>query len=939
MATTWEQIIRLILNGEDVDASVTNRPTSQLSARTQYLYDRLVATAIGEALYVHDVPVEDAAVVGDVMYYDDTESKYKRALAAVELDTEFGWYTISKSSYAIGILTEKQDTGLGSICTAGTLRNFDLTNSIQPGDPTDAGAYYLSMQVPGKITIQKPPVGIYVLYNRGDQTIHVMPVPKDMLEDHIHHKHELVAAAAGTATCASYPETGIAHQITNPNSALPGWLPADDPVFGGLAPEGAKFGYNLAKHESLLRVWPPQPLDGCHIEVNRGNGFQGMALGGDCADAIVNAQGIWWMKDCYGSVPWPPEAPCTPELVTLTVGGSVGMFATWRDVAQAIASFGPLEYDYDVVQVDDIYDGDTSPSVVTIDLNGHSLVMRSAVPHGGDPTVGYKTISTGTGVRSLWVYTVGAGSFEVKDLHFEFGHSSASALDVRTSGGDLRVHDIIATNTSTSGGTGVSVKGNTGVAPATIISVWNVETKNFQFGISLENGYTCARTYENLTSIGATTSGISFSGGVAGATCRNGIAQSAGSDFSNTATVTGYNNASVDATAADANWAGGAGVDNVTGITLGTEFESTTIGDYNFLKVTDLGVLYDGGATPAIPENTHGIRGNERPHDAAITSIGADEFPSSSSSSSSSSESPEECCQTPLEYRADALDRTKLSVILWFTKMVFKTDASVVTSLAPDGETSPITIVDCDGEPANTGQLFAGLDLSKLTVVEPVGGYNVVKSFGQNSVNRGPAVTGLKPGTGAAIAGIGTQGVDWQVQNGVYRGELLVGLENNLNDPRDFVPNLVSVNNVREEFDNVSQLFYLNFPANRASDIRNRVEIPRVNMPTAAIRAYLWFWFLGRSAGAIPKLTASYRRYRLATATPAALPSSDTDIVSGGWTPGVTLGGGDYAYAATPWFDVAVGDTVFYTIGWDGVPGPTAGFGIMRAGVRVEVKP
>ena len=416
MATTWEQLIRLIINGESVDASVTNRPTSQLSARTQYLYDRLVATAIGEALYVHDVPVEPAAVVGDAMYYDDVNSEYKRALAAVELDTQFGWYAPTKSSYAIGILTEKQDTGLGSICTAGTLRDFDLTNSIQPGDPTDAGAYFLSMQVPGKITIQKPPVGIYILYNRGDDTIHVMPAPKDMLEDHIHHRHQLVAAPAGEANCISYGD-GEVHQVLLPDASQMGWLPADHPNFNGLAPEGAHFGYNLAQDEDLLKVWPPQPLDSGYVEVNRGNGYQGLRLTGTCPDVVIDAQGIWWMTNCYGAAPWAPE-------------------------------------------------------------------------------------------------------------------------------------------------------------------------------------YTC--------------------------------------------------------------------------------------------------------------------------------------------SSSSSAESAMSCdaeCQTPLEYLPGALDPTEMQLAFWFTKMVFKTDASVVTSLAPDGANSPVTIVDCDGEEANAGQLFAGLDLSKLTVVEPVVGYNVVK--------RGPAVTGL----------------------------------------------------------------------------------------------------------------------------------------------------------------------------------------------------
>ena len=622
MPVTWEQIINLIINGEAVDESVTNRPTSQLSARTQYLYDRLTATAIGEALYAHDVPVEDDALVGDAMYYDDVTSTYKRALAAVELDTTFGWYAPTKSSYAVGILVEKQDTGLGSICTSGMLRDFDLSNAIEPGSATTAGALYLSMTTPGKLTYMKPPVGIYILYNRGDQTLHILPTTKDMLEDHIHHRHQLLAAPAGDANCISYG-SGEVHEVIDPNPNAMGWLPADHGVFNGLAPEGAHFGYNINKDEDLLKVWPPQPLDSGYIEVNRGNGYVGLRLDGTCPDIVINAQGIWWMTNCYGTAPWAPDYECN----------------------------------------------------------------------------------------------------------------------------------------------------------------------------------------------------------------------------------------------------------------------------------------------------------------------------SSSSASSDSSESCDIECQTPLEYLPGALDPDRMRIALWFTKMVFKTDAAVVTSLEPDGENSPILITDCDGEVANTGRLFAGLDLSKLSIVDPSPGFDVVKGFGENTMLIGPAVTGLKPGTGAAIAGIGTKGTDWDVLSGVYFGNLTVGLEDNLNDPRDYVPNLVSVNNVREEYDNSSKFFFLQFPADRESDLRYRVEIPRVGMPTDAIQAYLWFWFVGVSAGAIPALTASYLRYPTASGTPGALPSGDTDIVGGGWTPGLTLSVGDYAYAATPVFDVAVGDTIDYTLGWDGVPGPIEGFGIMRAGVRVEVKP
>lgn len=627
-ASPWDALIQLIVDGENVEAAVANRSPAALARRTQYLYDLFNATALGEALFIRNVPIEADAVPGHAVYFDDDTGMYKRALAAVEFVPTAGWYTIAKSSYAIGLVYTKSDTQLGTIVSLGTLRDFDLSSVIEFGSATTAGPYYLSMQTPGMLVQMKPPVGIYILYNNGDGTITVTPTPKDMLEDHIHYKYNLTAAPAGDHNCVSYFEwldEGKVHRVVNPDPNLPGWLPADHEIFNGLAPEGAKFGYNMAQHDALQRVWPPMPLESAHIEANS---HTIELTDARCPIAIIDANGLWWTQDCYGAAPWAPEYPgCIPD---------------------------------------------------------------------------------------------------------------------------------------------------------------------------------------------------------------------------------------------------------------------------------------------------------------------------SSSSSSLSSSSPEECeCEPPIEYLPGHSNKLldEKSITLWFTKMVFKTDSAVVTSLAPCSVNSPIEVLDCEGEPGSTGRLCLSLDLSRLTLVDNVAGYKVIKGFGADSYNRGPVVAGLKAGAGAAIAGIGVEGTNWALDavSGLYRGDLRVGLQDNLDDPRDYQPSLVALNNVREEYDNLSKFFYLVFPGSRLSSVRGRIEIPRVNMPADAIQMKLWFWFVGRSAGVIPKLTATYRRYSQPTGVDL-LPSTDSDIVIGGWTPGLTLAGGDYAEAETPFFDVAVADTVFFTLGSDGT-GPTEGFGIMRVGARVELKP
>jgi hypothetical protein len=269
--------------------------------------------------------------------------------------------------------------------------------------------------------------------------------------------------------------------------------------------------------------------------------------------------------------------------------------------------------------------------------------------------------------------------------------------------------------------------------------------------------------------------------------------------------------------------------------------------------------------------------------------------------------------------------------------MIYLSDPNVVTELSPASDTSPIIVLDCNGVPAVAGKLRLSLDMSVMDIEEPTDGYKVVKSFSADKIQRGPIVEGLQPGPGAAIVGVGTDGTDWELVDGLYRGKLQVQLEDTTGDPKEYQVSLVALNDVLEDYDNVNQFFYLTFPSGRTSSIRGRIEIPRLGLSTP-LRMRLWMWFVGRSAGAIPTLTATYRRYA-EPAVPTVLPAVETDITVGGWLPGVTLAAGQYAEAQTDFFTVAMGETVDFTLSWTGVGGLANGFGIMRFGSRVEVTP
>ena len=251
---SWEHLIRLIQNGEAVEADVANRAPSALANRTQFLYDLFTDASLGEALFLREVTVESTADIGDAVYYDDADDTYKLALAAVEeLDGQTGLYVTSNTAHVVGIVYEKHGDTIATLVTGGTVRNLALG--------LDTGPYYLSADTPGQLVAKRPHIGVYVLYyGASNNRVHVSPTPKDLLESHIHYKFEL--------------ESGL-------------W---DD---GATAyPHDATWGYNVSMDTALNNVWPPIPVESSFIEVD-GIG----ATSGDNPRIIVDHEGIWWVHD------------------------------------------------------------------------------------------------------------------------------------------------------------------------------------------------------------------------------------------------------------------------------------------------------------------------------------------------------------------------------------------------------------------------------------------------------------------------------------------------------------------------------------------------------------------------------------------------------------------------------------------------------------------
>jgi len=298
----WVSRTTPVVDGEEVRAAIKNRHPLELQQRTDNLKQRLDNIQAGEALFVHDVALSPAVKVGHAVYWDVNNLHYDRAIAAVAFDAGVGGYVVAPSSYVVGICYSKSGSTRGSLIPSGTVRDFDFTNGagVDGQDPTSSGAYYLSASSPGTYTTQKPPVGIYVMFLRGDGVAHIQPTPREVLENHIHFAFDLFAVPAGTVEC---PLPDRVYEFLVEDDAAPGWLPASNPIFGGMAPAGAVYGYNLGMHPELERVFPPIPFGTAYLEQD------GIGVAADRYSIDLN--GIWWYAGCYSKAPWPTEPrPC-----------------------------------------------------------------------------------------------------------------------------------------------------------------------------------------------------------------------------------------------------------------------------------------------------------------------------------------------------------------------------------------------------------------------------------------------------------------------------------------------------------------------------------------------------------------------------------------------------------------------------------------------------
>ena len=312
MSSRRFQGIRHVQPGSGITASNTSQSTRELEARTNLLRDQLDGVSAGMLLQWESRAVSTDVIEGNAVFWNITNSRFEPSLAGAENDTATGTYVPTASSDVLGVCLHKEDSTTGTIIFAGfaEMTPAQVTNLF--GASATPGRYYLSASVAGRLTKQRPAVTIAVAYLLGPSTacdvnswVYILPQHRNFLEDHVHYQLELAAVPSGDHTP---PTIGESHVITNADTAIRGWLPADDASFSGMAPAGAAFGYNIAADTALSTVWPPLPTASALLEILRPATVDAEEISGfvRVPDNFVRVDlhGIWWMTDCYNQVPW-----------------------------------------------------------------------------------------------------------------------------------------------------------------------------------------------------------------------------------------------------------------------------------------------------------------------------------------------------------------------------------------------------------------------------------------------------------------------------------------------------------------------------------------------------------------------------------------------------------------------------------------------------------
>ena len=213
MSTPWRPQIKIIQDGEQVNACVANRPIKELSDQTEYLKEQVsnLDPASGRIIFAN-ASLDSSVNKGNFVYYNSSTGTFFPALAANEIGLS-GQYTVTPSSYVVGLVVSKSSSTIGNILSIGqfSLSEFSLDPNLLVEDSSDVpfseGRYYLSRTTPGRMTLVPNAPSVQLGYFTTTKCF-VSPLQKDLFESHFHYRIPILSIPSASQ---NYTQKGWAN--------------------------------------------------------------------------------------------------------------------------------------------------------------------------------------------------------------------------------------------------------------------------------------------------------------------------------------------------------------------------------------------------------------------------------------------------------------------------------------------------------------------------------------------------------------------------------------------------------------------------------------------------------------------------------------------------------------------------------------------------------
>lgn len=891
---SYQEIIRLISNGDPVDSSINNI-FRQVAGNVDYIKARLEAALLGAATIASEVTVESSVKVGQPVYYDAANQRFAQALASAYVDNETEELVTADSTQVWGICYVKHNSTSADIVLSGYV-SVDMTEAITG---TEAGLYYLSGTTAGKLVKQKPPVTVTVLYWDGVSKVYVNPTFDDAFLKHQHYKFSLQPVPAGQVVV---PPEGATHSIIAENTDIEGWLRADSPAFSSTAPAGAKFGYNIAK-SALNNLWPPLPVNSCSISIVRptvvDRGSVTMPGNLQHSETFAETRTVTAGDTVTVTKSLTASPSVTTGVVTISesIYNSVGLIVkdvtlsatdtvTFKLVNDTDADIDVTDtltvtvYDEQTVAVPDAidYTEDAVPDeLVTIDHNGIWWMTDAygLVPWPVNYNETPATVSTARAIVNAGKYSVGrrtaAGG---SDAAVFYGENAYQTNDV-----DLDSTNYFAFVSSAS--LGKVIRLNVNEPQADYLELWSGTGSN-PYGVSFVSS---SNTVYFTDTVGGKIHKVGHDGSghtelVTGLTSPKGI---------HVDTVNSYIYFIDDTKIRRCTLTGGSVTDIVTGLNAPKHLFVDAANSYIYwtdtgtaklqrstlvgASITDIvtGATDIIGLTADITNSyLYFTAGDYLIRRCSLTGTGLTTIETLSTQEVLGGLAVASLPTFGTNINADL----SMALTLWFTKMQFQSSSTVVTSLkaaADSGLTIRCTNDDTITTP--TGDLEIDLDLNLLVdTATTEEGYYAFKRFENKKFYKGPVVEGI-------IVDSDFINVSSTHQVGsLHQGR--VTLSYTPTPVGSELPiEMVRLNNVTEE--NYQDVLGLGFPEGVDAEYRAKVNIPST-IEATTISVKLRLSLLTRVSGDLPAFTLTSRslaRPGTTSATSVSLPTTDSSVV------------------------------------------------------------